>query len=78
MVRVIDLDNTLDRQRYRCPRGHAKWEPWNGYLYCWSCSSHNWDVDPQFEELHDKKTGETLRRDDVEFVRRPPAGQVAD
>jgi hypothetical protein len=28
MARTINLADPLDRRRYRCPRGHARWEDW--------------------------------------------------
>lgn len=78
MVRTIDLDDDLDRQRYRCPNGHARWEAWDSYLYCWSCAD-TWDVDPKFDELLDKKTGEKIPRSKVKFVRGDASsGQAAD
>ena len=65
---VIDLDNTVQRLRYTCPRGHRSWEPTNYHYYCKQCASAHEDVDPAFDELHDQKTGATLARDEVELM----------
>lgn len=62
--RTIDLDDTIDRRRYRCPRGHCDWEPTNHHYYCASCA-RSWEFDGEFERLHDQKTGELLERDEV-------------
>lgn len=64
----IDLSDELDRRRYGCPRGHVNWEPWDSYLWCASCARDCWDVDPQFDEILDKKTGETIPRARVRFI----------
>ncbi|EMA47951.1 hypothetical protein [Halococcus saccharolyticus] len=52
--------------RYTCPRGHTSWEPTNNHLWCATCSrSSDPEVDPEFWELHDKRTGETVNHHDV-------------
>ena len=62
--RKIALRSRLHRARYRCPNGHTNWEAINGHWWCQACAN-NWDVEPAFTELRDKKTGETLQRDEV-------------
>lgn len=64
---TIDLDDDLDRHRYRCPRGHAYWVPTNFHFWCYSCASSSWEVDPEFHELHDLKNDETIPRNRITF-----------
>lgn len=65
---TIDTDDEIQRWRYRCPRGHTQFQPTNYHWYCVECArSHN-DVDPEFDELVDKQTGEVYERDEVEIV----------
>lgn len=65
----INLDDETERWRYRCPAGHTQWAAINGGFHCSACAEY-WDsdVDPSFKELHDNKTGETIPREDIEFV----------
>lgn len=64
----LDTDDPVQRWRYRCPRGHTAYEPSNHHWYCSECArSHN-DVDPEFTELVDKRTGDVYERDDVKVV----------
>lgn len=65
---VIDLDETVQRLRYTCPRGHRSWEPTNCHFYCKQCASAHDDVDPAFDVLNDAKTGAELERDEVELT----------
>jgi len=60
----IDLDDQLDRWKWRCPRGHTTWEPTNNHFWCEKCA-RAWDVDPEFEELTNDKTGESYPREQV-------------
>jgi len=39
-------------------------EPTNYHFYCFACSRHG-DVDPDFDELRDRKTGQFLTREEV-------------
>lgn len=64
---VVDLDNALQRRAFRCPRGHADWEPTNNHFYCASCG-RRWDVDPAFTLLVDDRDGRQYRRDEVTLV----------
>jgi len=65
-VMTIDLDESADRWRFVCPRGHRDWEPTNYHFWCAACArSLADDVDPEFDELKDKKTGRTLGRSEV-------------
>jgi hypothetical protein len=61
---IIELDDELDRWKWVCPRGHRDWEPTNRHFWCASCA-RSYDVDPEFSELHNRKTGERLDRDDL-------------
>lgn len=67
-TRTIVLDDDIDRMRYRCPRGHASWEPWDSYLWCQSCARYWDDVDPTFDELLDRKENELIPRSEIEFI----------
>ena len=51
--------------RYTCPRGHTTWEPTNSHLWCAACARYADGTDPEFWELHDKKTGETVDHHEV-------------
>lgn len=67
--REIDLDDSVDRWRFRCPAGHANWEPTNNHFFCTQCSrSLDEDHDPVFQELRDQRTDGLLERDEVELV----------
>jgi len=60
----IQLADRTDRWRFVCPRGHRSWEPTNHHFWCQKCArNYSDDVDPEFHELHDRKTGETVPRD---------------
>lgn len=62
---TIELENETDRWRWVCPRGHRSWEPTNGHFWCATCA-RNWDdIDPEFDELRDKRTGETVPREEI-------------
>jgi ribosomal protein L37AE/L43A len=62
MVR-IDTSNLLQKRRYACPhqRQHRDWRVVDGLIECRSCGE-------TYRELVDLKTGETIRRDDIDFV----------
>ncbi|MFC5367226.1 hypothetical protein [Salinirubrum litoreum] len=49
----------IERHRYRCPHGHANWEPRDGAFYCVTCLTR-WGRDPYFRELEDDRTGEEI------------------
>jgi len=74
----IDLEDEGDRWRYICPAGHRSWEPTNNHFWCQACASaSSWqDVDPEFEELVDRKEGKSLKREDVHLV--TPRGEYRD
>lgn len=68
---VIDTTDKTDRWRYRCPRGHVDWDRTNSHLWCRGCSrqAENGErVDPEYYELHDAKTGETIPWSAVEII----------
>ena len=59
----IDLSATRDRWRYRCPNGHASWEPTNSHCWCSACSraaQQGADVDAEHYELLDVETDELI------------------
>ena len=59
----IDREDPLDRMRYRCPAGHTRWSPTNNHIYCHSCAdaaAHDDSISPEYWEIHDRKTGETV------------------
>jgi len=64
--RVIDLDDAIDRRRYRCPKGHTRWEPTNNHFYCGSCGRRG--LDAAFTHLIDHKTREEIPRSEVKLT----------
>jgi protein-arginine kinase activator protein McsA len=73
----IKLDDDADRWRFACPNGHRSWEPTNGHFWCAQCAkTFADDLDPEFSELRDRKTGELLERDEVRLL--TPAGPYQD
>lgn len=56
---VIDRSDALARWRFVCPNGHADWDPTNNHLWCATCAALH-GVNPEYWELLDKKTGETV------------------
>jgi hypothetical protein len=45
---TIDTDDTAQRWRYRCPKGHTTWEPTNYHWWCQECAlAHDPDVEPE-------------------------------
>ncbi len=63
--REIRLADRTDRWRYVCPRGHRSWEPTNAHFWCQQCARTWGDVDPEFDALHDRKTGERIARSEL-------------
>ena len=73
----IELDDDADRWRFACPNGHRSWEPTNGHFWCAQCAQTlSDDVDPEFYELHDRKTGDLLQREDIRLL--TPVGPYRD
>jgi hypothetical protein len=66
--REIRLSNSADRWRFCCPAGHRSWEPTNNHFWCQQCASRAVGPDPEFYELHDRKTDELIDRDQIEVV----------
>jgi phage FluMu gp28-like protein len=68
----IDRSQAYERYRYVCPRGHTDWHPTNSHVWCKGCRRQfeaGEDVDPEYYEILDKKTGETIPYAAVELVR---------
>nr|WP_226043550.1 hypothetical protein [Natrinema sp. DC36] len=64
----VQLERKTDRWRYTCPQGHRSWEPTNFHFWCQQCSRHlSDDVDPEFDELRDRRTGDLISREDIEL-----------
>lgn len=59
----IDLDDEVDRWRWRCPNNHANWDPTNGGLWCQSCQRAG--IDPHWHQLLDAKRRELVPWADV-------------
>jgi len=68
---TVQIDDRMDRWRYVCPRGHRTWEPTNYHFWCQRCASIE-GVDPAFDQLHDRRDGRLLDRDEVRLL--TPAG----
>lgn len=64
---VIDERSFVDRKRYVCPNNHTSWERTNNHFWCAACSK-SWDVDPEFNYLHDKVTNKSIHRSQVRFL----------
>lgn len=60
------IETQSDAWRLRCPRGHQA-TPTNNHWYCQQCARIGGDVEPDFEEVVDEKTGETYTRDEIEL-----------
>lgn len=67
MPREINVDDERDRWRWVCPNGHRSWEPTNYHFWCQKCARHR-ESDGVFQELEDKKTGETYERDEIRLL----------
>lgn len=65
-MNVEVIDSSAAKWRFTCPNNHVSWDVTNNHFYCKKCSQHH-DVDPEFWELRDKKTGVSLSRDEVEL-----------
>lgn len=69
---VVEIDRSgPDKWRYRCPQGHTTWAPTNSHAWCKQCRAQaeaGEDVDPEWYELLDVKTGETIDYARVELV----------
>lgn len=66
---VVQINATQqDKWRYRCPRRHSDWHVINGVLLCRTCQRHannGKQVDPNFREVLDTKTGDRIPRDRI-------------
>ena len=64
---TIEIEDKVDRWRFVCPRGHRDWEPTNHHFWCAACARAH-DHDGVFHELHDKRDGGLLAREDVKLM----------
>lgn len=64
---MYHIDSEHKAQRLTCPNGHRKIGPTNNHWLCRSCARHWEDVDPEYQEIVDQKTGKSYTRDEVEF-----------
>lgn len=67
----VTIDRDVEGYRWRCPRGHTDWDRTNNHLWCRSCyraHENGADVSPEYYELLDDVTGETVPYAAVEFV----------
>lgn len=68
--RRIDRSGTA-RWRWRCPRGHVDWDETNNHVWCRSCrreAEQGADVDPEWWEIVDARTGETIPWSSVDVI----------
>lgn len=63
--------------RFTCPNNHRSFCWTNSHWWCQACSQHP-DLDPEFHEIIDQKTGESLSREEVTFSRDKNGGLTAD
>ena len=75
-MKTINLDDERDRWQWACPVGHRQWTPTNHHWWCAQCAN-SWDVDPEFYELMNLRTGETVTRDECRLVTDAGAFQTA-
>ena len=61
-VAKVKITKKSQKWRYRCPNGHTTWELTNNHMWCRSCANQL-DIDPEFWELYDSKSGETIPRE---------------
>ncbi len=52
--------DTVEKWRYRCPRGHTGWEVTGLAFWCRECYRRDEDATGRFERVHDQKTDEYL------------------
>lgn len=65
---VIDSHDEADRWRYRCPNGHARWEPTNNHIYCVACAKFaDPGEGPEYWELRDMRTDKRIPWSRIEF-----------
>lgn len=67
----IDLQDDLDRMRYRCPNGHTSFTRTNNHIWCQSCAdaaARGLDVEPEHYAILDARTGEEIPWSAVEIV----------
>lgn len=58
-----DPTGTGHKHRWECPAGHKSWERINAHVFCHACSQErhlNPEVDPEWDELRDTRTGELV------------------
>ncbi|OLZ42608.1 hypothetical protein A6E15_02170 [Natrinema saccharevitans] len=76
----IRLADRTDRWRFVCPNGHRSWEPTNNHFWCQKCArNYGDDVEPEFDELRDRKTDRLIPRDQLVLRRdglRPAGGEA--
>lgn len=69
---LVRIDRSgAGRWRYRCPRGHTTWDRTNNHVWCRSCrrqSEAGEDVDPEWYEIVDARTGKTIPWSAIEVV----------
>ena len=63
-----------EKWRYGCPtpREHTNWFPINGHFRCHGCAelraAGEDSIEPEFDELRDKKTGELIPRSEISLA----------
>jgi len=63
----LEITTEADASRLRCPRNHSAVGPTNDHWLCMTCARYHDDVDPEFDCVVDRITGERYRRDEVEL-----------
>ena len=58
-LRVAD-----DPEQFVCPNGHTSWVASDEYFWCYDCSRLH-GVDPEFDELENRETGDQVSPDGV-------------
>jgi hypothetical protein len=65
---IVNRDDDADRWRYRCPNGHATFEPTNSHIWCKQCAEmDDAGEGPEYWEVRDMRTNERIPWSRIEF-----------
>lgn len=61
------IREATDKWRYACPNGHRSWTAYPTAFHCKECAQASWPHTGRTETLIDERTGETVRREDLDI-----------
>lgn len=64
---TIEIEDSHDRWRFRCPNGHTTWEPTNYHFWCQKCAQRP-GVDATFQRLYDQREDREVEREEIRLV----------